>query len=117
MKLFVYGTLKRGHSRAHLLHGQRFVGEGRTLPKYRLYNCGGFPGLVPDELDGRAIEGEVWDVDAACLKTLDKVEGVAEGLYRRTTVELESPFDAQRVETYLYARNIAGLVDCGCRWL
>ncbi len=66
--------------------------------------------------DGAAIEGEVWDVDASCLETLDEVEGVDEGLYRRTVVELESPFDAMRVETYLYARSTFGLKDCGSRW-
>ena len=81
-----------------------------------MYNCGSYPGLVPDELHGRAIEGEVWDVDAACLKTLDEVEGVADGLYHRSTVELASPFHGQRVETYFYARSTTGLIDCGCRW-
>jgi gamma-glutamylcyclotransferase (GGCT)/AIG2-like uncharacterized protein YtfP len=115
VKLFVYGTLKRGHSRARLLHGQRFLGHGRTRPNYAC-TLGSYPGLVRDDQDGLAIEGEVWDVDASCLKKLDEVEGVTEGLYRRVTVELESPFDSQQVETYLYVRNTSGLVDCGCRW-
>jgi gamma-glutamylcyclotransferase (GGCT)/AIG2-like uncharacterized protein YtfP len=116
VKLFVYGTLKRGDSRSRFLHGQRFLGEGCTLPNCRLYNCGSYPALVRDDHDGRAIEGEVWDVDAACLKTLDEVEGTSEGLYLRALIELESPFDGQRIETYLYAGSTKGLADCGCRW-
>ena len=45
--VFVYGTLKRGMSNHRWLRGQRFVDESRTLPSYRMYDLGGYPGLVP----------------------------------------------------------------------
>ena len=58
--LFVYGTLKRGHCRARMLDGQRFIGGVQTKPIYRLVNCGKYPGLIrADTADGRAIEGEL----------------------------------------------------------
>lgn len=119
MKLFVYGTLKRGFSRNAHLRAQQFMGEARTTAIYRLVDCGSYPGLVPASpalVDGRSIEGEVWQVDADCLAKLDKVEAVDEGLYRRERVELEAPFDATTVETYFYNRSISGLRDCGTRW-
>jgi gamma-glutamylcyclotransferase (GGCT)/AIG2-like uncharacterized protein YtfP len=115
MKLFVYGTLKRGHSRARHLAGQRFLGEARTVSRYRLYDCGRYPGLVP-AAEGLAIEGEVWDVTEACLRVLDDVDGVAAGLYQRGLVQLEAPFDTQPVETYFFQQSITGLADCSPRW-
>jgi len=114
-KLFIYGTLQRGHSRAKYLQGQQYVGVARTRARYRLYDCGTYPGLVPAD-DGVAVEGELWEVDPRCLAILDRVEGVAEGLYRRSTVELDAPFDAEHVQAYLYSRGTIGLRDCGRRW-
>lgn len=119
MKLFVYGTLKQGYCRHHYLNGQQFLGTAHTTPNYRLFDCGSYPGLVhcsANQASGLAIEGEVWDVDAACLAKLDQVEAVDEGLYRRERVQLESPFDEITVETYFFNRAIDRLRDCGTRW-
>ncbi|MGH7127169.1 MAG: gamma-glutamylcyclotransferase family protein, partial [Planctomycetaceae bacterium] len=101
MHLFVYGTLKRGLSRAPALSRQRFLDEARTQPFYRMYDCGTYPGLV-ESADGLPISGEVWDVDAACLAQLDRIECVAENLYRRGRIALQPPFDRQDVEAYFY---------------
>ncbi len=115
-RLFVYGTLMSGDVRSCYLRGQSFLSQARTLPKYRMLNVGGYPGLILDERQGRAIEGELYEVDSSTLAILDEVEGVADGLYRRKTVELEIPAMASQVETYFYARETTGLADCGCRW-
>lgn len=120
MKLFVYGTLKRGFSRNRYLAGQGFLGEARTAPEYRLLDCGTYPGLVTAASlgqDGVAVEGEVWEVDAPCLARLDEVEAVGDGLYRRARVELEQPFDATYVEAYFFNRSTYALRDCGTNWL
>jgi len=115
-KLFVYGTLKRGFSRAAAMAGQRLLGEARTEPLYRIYDCGSYPGLVESRADGVAIEGEVWAVDAERLAKLDDVEGVASNLYRRGQVRLQAPFADSAVQTYFYQRSVSGLRDCGTRW-
>jgi gamma-glutamylcyclotransferase (GGCT)/AIG2-like uncharacterized protein YtfP len=120
VKLFVYGTLKRGLSRNRYLDGQQFDGEARTSPYYRLLDCGSYPGLVPAaqlSVDGLSIEGEVWEIDSRCLQILDEVEAVGEGLYRRARVELEAPFEAEHVETYFFNRSTFGLRDCGTSWV
>lgn len=114
-KLFVYGTLKRGCVRAPALAGQRFLGEARTEPRYRLYDCGRYPALVVDE-SGRSIGGEVWEVDASCLARLDEIEGVAVNLYRRDTIRLLPPFDEDSVTSYFFQRSVSGLPDCGEEW-
>lgn len=113
--LFVYGTLKRGGCRAHHLRGQEFLGTARTAPKYRMYNCGEYPGLVEAE-DGLPIEGELWRIDEACLKKLDEVEGVDAGLYRRGTIELGPPYENEAAIAYFYCPDVTDLPDCGARW-
>jgi len=113
--LFIYGTLKRGHCRAPMMAGQRFLQTARTEPIYRLVNCGVFPGLVPAETGGGlAVEGELWEVEPDCLARLDKEEGLDVGLYQRAAVAVAD--STRRVEGYLYLRDTSTLADCGNCW-
>lgn len=86
MKVFVYGTLRRGGRAGSLLRGCECLGEG-TVPG-ALYDVNGaYPALVL-EGEGR-VEGEVWRCPEAVLRELDAYEGVGEGLYRRVRVEVD----------------------------
>ena len=115
--LFVYGTLKRGDVRAPLLAGQTLLGTACTQPRYRLFNTGDYPALVeapPLGLAGMSIQGELWQVDGACLQRLDIEEGVDERLYERREIQLaDHPTPAQ---SYYYLRSVQGLADCGASW-
>jgi gamma-glutamylcyclotransferase (GGCT)/AIG2-like uncharacterized protein YtfP/lysophospholipase L1-like esterase len=113
VNIFFYGTLKRGGCRSHVLRGQRFAGEAKTVAKYRMYNTGSYPALVEDE-DGLEVEGEVWEVDDECLQVVDAIEAVPD-LYERKPVSLTGP-GMDGVETYIYRRSVDGLPDCGGRW-
>jgi gamma-glutamylcyclotransferase (GGCT)/AIG2-like uncharacterized protein YtfP len=115
MHLFVYGTLKRGEPRHRYLSGQHYLAAARTRPLYRLYDLGDYPGLIEDSA-GRSIEGDLWDVDVACLARLDQVEGCDEGLYRRGSVDLATPHHEVSAVTYFYPKSIDGQSDCGSRW-
>lgn len=115
MRLFVYGTLKRGQVRNRFLAGQTFLGVARTQPHYRLYDLGDYPGLVCSN-DGLSIEGELWDVDDACLAVLDREEGCDTGLYRRDAIALTAPHADLSVVTYFYARPVTNHRDCGTSW-
>jgi len=114
-RLFVYGTLKRGYSRSGSLATQQFVGAARTLPMYRIYDCGGYPGLVEDS-KGVAVEGELWEVNAECLALLDEIEGVDLKLYERKQIHLAEPYANDDIESYFYCRDVSGLKDCGTCW-
>lgn len=114
-KLFVYGTLKRGFCRSGALRGQTFLGTASTEPRYRMYDCGTFPGLVEVD-DGLGIQGEVYEIDEACFRHLDDVEGVDINLYRRGLVELEWPYPGEEVWAYFYCRDLSLLRDCGTVW-
>jgi len=114
--LFVYGTLKRGCSNHHRLADQIYVGPARTRPGFTLYDLGGYPGIVAAAPDAPGVVGEVWSVDAQGLSALDAFEGLPEGLYRREPLELQSPYDRQQVEAYVYAREISGRPIIGSEW-
>ena len=118
--IFVYGTLKRGFCRAQFLAGQTFLGEASTPPKYRMYNCGTYPGLKL-VADGLSIRGELWSVDEACLVRLDREEGVDEGLYSRSVIELATTLldsvAPAPVEAYFYCGAISEFPDCGDQWV
>jgi len=112
-RIFVYGTLKRGGCRAHVLRGQRYLGDAATAPRYRLYDTGTFPALVEDP-QGVSVRGEMWEIDDECLRVLDAVEDVP-SLYERREVEIAEPLAAD-VQTYVYRQDVTGMADCGDCW-
>ena len=114
--LFVYGTLKRGCSNHRYLAGQEFIAISRTPPGYRLYDLGGYPGIVsePDDRDG--VVGEVWSVDDEALQRLDRFEGIHEGLYRREPLRLLPPFQDKIVHAYISELSVVGRREVGDCW-
>lgn len=113
--VFVYGTLKHGGENHGWIEQQHFVAAARTKPVYRMFDLGGYPGMVR-AADGLAITGEVWDVDEAGLTRLDVLEDTEGGEYERVLVELEGDFASRRVEGYLYLRDVSGRRDVGACW-
>jgi gamma-glutamylaminecyclotransferase len=113
--IFVYGSLKRGYALHHLLEGQAFLGPVTTCPLYRIFDLGSYPGLV-DWPEGLAVQGELYEVDAECLKRLDEAEGVDEGLYARRIIKLQPPFDRVETSAWFWLDKVGGLRDCGTSW-
>lgn len=113
--LFVYGTLQRGAKNHRHLAGQRFIATARTTPGFELRDMGGYPGIVahPDSPEG--VTGEVWAVDAAALRRLDRFEGVDQGLYRRAPITLAEDFAGQQVEAYFPVQPVSG-ASLGTTW-
>lgn len=116
MRIFVYGTLKRGRSNHGHLYGQHYIGLAMTQPRYRLHDLGGYPGMVLDERDGISIHGEIWEVNAECLARLDELEDIDGGEYVRERVPLLPPNDQDYVEGYRYFREITNAPDVGGHW-
>lgn len=116
--IFVYGTLKRGLCNHRYLAGQRFLGAAVTQPHYRMYDLGGYPGMIetaPDQ--GIAVAGEVWEVEDAALTRLDWLEDVEGGEYTRVPIALQPPMDHHSpVQGYLFLRSVEGLHEVGARW-
>lgn len=69
LRVFVNGQAMRGGSLHHALAGATFVGPATTAPRYRFYSVRDeFPGLVPTDADGRAVPGELYEVDYRTLR-------------------------------------------------
>jgi len=75
-KIAVYGTLRQGYGN-HRYHigGAKFLGEGHTLPDYRMLTVG-FPFAVPvEEGTGHRLLVEVYEVDEEQEARVDALEG------------------------------------------
>lgn len=98
-RLFVYGTIKRDGCRNSAIKDQTFIREVTTKPEYALLDLGSFPGLVRVETDGKAIKGELWEIDDSRKNLLDQIEG-APNMYRLEAVNIEG--EEQPVQSYFY---------------
>jgi gamma-glutamylaminecyclotransferase len=85
VKLFVYGTLRRGQPGHALLRGAPLLGSARTAAAFTLIDMGEYPALL--EGGHSAIIGELYEVDAALLVELDVYEDVPD-LYLRVEREV-----------------------------
>ena len=109
--LFVYGTLMRGQR----LHGHlksrgsvEYVGPGRIRAK--LYRPHGrrYPGAVRTRAD-RYVHGELYKLHepSQTLKTIDKLEGLEDGLFVREIVDVGQGSQKITAWTYLYNRPLS----------
>jgi len=79
VRLFVYGTLKKGHPNAVLLHkaGAKFVGYDTITGDFHMVSMGGFPAVCPvsHKVGNATIYGEIWSTDEEGLASCDLLEG------------------------------------------
>lgn len=101
MKIFVYGTLKRGFGNHRLLETSRLIGEDSI--RGLLINFG-LPGVIEGE---GTVQGEVYEVDADVLARLDRLEGHPH-FYERTTTVSKS---GQALSYYKYHHAAPGRVQ------
>lgn len=99
-KVFVYGTLKQGHSNHSLLSTARLLGEYTTPPEYTMYSLSAFPAV---SLKGcTPIVGEVYEVDTPTFERLDMLEGYP-GFYDRTQIQTHfGPAWIYHIEDHTY---------------
>jgi len=103
--VFVYGTLRwgQGNWKWALKDKAKFLGFAHT--KGKMYHLGGFPGVRLSDDPEDLVWGEVYEVDDATLKTLDRLEGVDHGFYNRveTVVTYRNEHAGERPEkVYIY---------------
>ena len=91
MQVFVFGTLKQGFPNFAVNRGIRVPGEFVTVQCLPLYLVGErhSPWLVNAPAQGHRVAGQVFDVDAATLDDMDRLERVHEpDGYRRLPLEV-----------------------------
>lgn len=85
MKVFVYGTLKRGGVLHSNIKHCKYLGVDK-IHNFAMFKLGWFPAVVPT-IDAReCVYGEIYEVDKTVLDKLDAIEGKGV-LYNRTTVD------------------------------
>ena len=99
--LFVYGTLRQGHSAHALLAGGAYLGTVTTLPQYDLAHLGAYPGLLRG--GKTAVTGELYLVDERTIQDLDEYEGHPDYFHRGIVVLS----NGREVAAYFYPRDRA----------
>lgn len=100
VKIFVYGTLKRGWGNNAIIHDQTFVDTARTVrSNFTMYSLGGYPGVVAGDSH---ITGEIWEVDDAAFKRCDRLEGHPTFYRRETTEVIDSQGNSHECWMYVY---------------
>ena len=74
MKLFVYGTLKRGYGLNHVLSRSLRIGD--YITKQKGFRMTGFwyPFIFRDKTSKFSIKGELYDVDQNDFRTANRIE-------------------------------------------
>jgi len=101
MRLFAYGTLRRGAPMHDLLDG-RVTWLGPASVPGRLVDLGAFPGLVPAQAAGERVRGDLYAIAVdhrdALLDALDRYEGASFERVRQVVAGPDGP-----AEAWLYA--------------
>lgn len=110
--IFVYGTLRQSFGNHHLLNHARFVGHAKTESKYVMHASGHIPFVSQSQAIAQIV-GEVYEVDAQTLATLDRLEGCrvvseqplqfdANSWYTREEVSVRSVNGSETLSAWMY---------------
>ena len=114
-KVFVYGSLKKGFfNNEHYLHDATFKGEFQTRPQWGLISLGAFPAMVMGSL---SVKGEVYEVNETTLAGLDRLEGTANGFYKRIRIRVNNGDSDFNVWAYMYAGTPMNRTDLMEEWV
>jgi gamma-glutamylcyclotransferase (GGCT)/AIG2-like uncharacterized protein YtfP len=110
-RVFVYGSLKRGHWNSALLDDAVFKGEAVTEQRYYMLSGSvqgsrAFPVILDDDpaLSVRPVAGEIYHVSDERLVQLDCLERVPDSYERKIAEVME---DGHPVKAYIYVGNPA----------
>ena len=104
--IFVYGTLRSGHSNHHLLKDARNYGIGTTVANYAMYLISGYPYVNSCE-SRYPITGELFGVDTPTLAILDKMEGHPRYYERK---EVSVMIDGTQYTAWMYFKDPPGVL-------
>lgn len=104
--VFVYGTLRSGHSNHHFLKDANSIGVGTTVNNYAMYLTSGYPYVNSCE-SRYPIVGELYGVDDSTLIMLDKLEGHPRHYERRET---PVTVEGKQYTAWMYFRDPPGVL-------
>lgn len=99
MKVFVYGSLKRGFGNHVVLGDSPMLGEAMTAsPSWQMLDLGAFPAVVQGQ---GHIHGEVYEVNEDVFQSLDYLEGYP-SFYDRHEVEVIVQGEPRPMRAWMY---------------
>ncbi len=110
--LFVYGTLKQGFCNFPVNRGRRLPGEFVTVQAFPLYVIGefGLPWLVYAPGRGLQVTGQLFEVDAAALVAMDRLERVDEAdWYMQRSLSVQAADGGDPLQAMAYFGSAARL--------
>lgn len=117
-RVFVYGTLKKGHGNNRVLGNSTFLGEAITCADgFFMYTNGGFPYVLRN--GSFFIKGELYEVTSdEVLRGLDRLEGYPSHYDRiLITAKLVDSKDCLECEVYVAAPDTAKYVQSSLKAL
>ena len=105
VKVFVYGTLKKGYALNSFLKNSVFLGKG-VIVGFELFSNGSYPMIVHSKLPNK-VTGEVYEIEDETLKTLDMIEGA----YEREPVWVKFKGKMIRAFTYVWYNGVEHLAS------
>lgn len=104
--IFVYGTLRSGHSNHHLLKDANSYGAGTTVGQYSMYLISGYPYVTSFEPRYQII-GELYEIDSDTLSVLDKMEGHPRHYERREVLVISG---GTQYTAWMYFKDPPGVL-------
>ena len=109
MKVFAFGTLKRGFPLHRGIAAARFLGAYRTVQRFPMFVAGPWfaPVMMNEPGIGHRVIGELYQVDEARLTHLDAMESIGKPGNFRIPVEVEPIHDGERCMAFAYMKSRA----------
>ena len=102
MKVVVYGTLKEGGKLHRYMRDSKFLTDV-SVTGFKMYDTGlGYPFILEGGDDEDRIWGEKYEIDHRTLRTLDMIEGIDSGLFKRVDLKDVKGWSDKKESTYIY---------------
>ena len=108
-KLFIYGTLKKGHpNHDQFMRYEKFLGKYRTREPYPLVVANNWyaPVMLHEPGIGKRVIGELYTVNDRQIEVLDRLEMTHKKVgYQRMLIEIQSIDDESMVKAFVYLKD------------
>lgn len=108
VKIFTYGSLKKGFFNHHVVEDSRFIMKTTTEEKYDMVSFGLYP-AVKESVKNKLIQGELYEVNVNILNRIDYIE--SNGYYYQRKLIMVNGYDHPVWMYFIINEAISDAVD------